>query len=138
MKSMDKEINHEKKEETQLLGRMKTLDKKIASVEKTEKSLDKKEHELEEKEKLLMDHDKAHRRHIEQIEKMKMQSHEDWGEGGHGREHYIEMEPLVPFGGFRSAPPPTPILGFGKVMKDMMKKITKPGKAPEHKKSPIL
>lgn len=72
---------------------MKGLDKKIDKIEKEEKNLLKKEKDLESKEKILMDHDTAHRKHIERIEKENKR--ENWGEGR--GEHIIKMAPLIPF-----------------------------------------
>lgn len=50
---MDHEVKKTEKEETNLLGRMKKIDKEVAQLEKDDKFLLKKEHEIEDKEKLL-------------------------------------------------------------------------------------
>lgn len=75
---------------------MKGFDKKMNQLEKEEKNLMKKEKDLEQTEKKLLDHDSAHKRHIQDIEKR--DKRDNWGEGNH--EHIIKMAPLVPFGGF--------------------------------------
>lgn len=132
LKSVEKEVITEKKEGTQMISKMKGIDKKIDRIEKEEKTLKKKEHEIEDKEKMLIDHDNAHRKHIEKIEKK-----ENWGEGSH--EHVIKMTPLIPFGGHHSPKSPAEALtGLGKAMENLFKNIAKPGKAPEHKKGPFL
>jgi len=82
---------------------------------------------------MLVDHDNAHRKHIEKIEKQG--KNDNWGEGI--EQHIIKMAPLVPFGGLHHSPA-MHLSGFGQAMSELVKSITKPGKAPEHKKGPIL
>lgn len=96
MKNLDHEIKHTEKEESNMLGRIKKIDHSINQLEKDDKYLMKKEHEIEDKEKLLIDHDKAHQKEIDKINKHAL----NWGEE---QNHVIKMSPLpiVPFGGMQ-------------------------------------
>lgn len=83
---------------------------------------------------MLVEHDNAHRKHIEKMEKAGKK--ENWGEDLNN--HVVHMAPLVPFGGFHHGTPINGMSNFGNMMNDLINSITKPGKAPEHKRFPIL